>query len=256
MSDPVVTRRDGAVLHLALNRPESSNALSPEIVEALLSAIEAAPEDGVRLIVLEGTGRHFCAGFNLSDLDSLSDGDLLLRLVRIETLLQAVYHAPMPTMALVRGAAMGAGADLVAACRRRIVVGSGRFAFPGAGFGIALGTRRLAGRVGADRALEVVASGRRLDQDEALAAGLVDAVIAEDGVADEIERYAETAIRLETRILATVGSLTLDDGRAPDLSARDMAALVASASRPGLKERVVRYQESVRLAREERGRQA
>ncbi|MCR9072416.1 MAG: enoyl-CoA hydratase/isomerase family protein [Alphaproteobacteria bacterium] len=254
MSDPVAARRDGAVLHLALNRPESSNALSPEIVEALLSAIDAAAEDGVRLIVFEGMGKHFCAGFNLSDLDSLSDGDLLLRLVRIETLLQAVYRAPMPTMALVRGAAMGAGADLVAACRRRLVVGTGRFAFPGAGFGIALGTRRLAGRVGSDRAMEIIAGGGLLDQDEAVAVGLIDAVIAEDAVDDEIGRYAAMAARLEPGTLATVGSLTLDDGRSEDLGARDMAALVASASRPGLKDRVVRYQENVRSAREQRGR--
>ena len=251
MSAPVLVTRDGAILRLTLNRAERSNALGPDIVETLLTAVEAAPGDGVRLIVLEGEGKHFCAGFDLGDLDSLSDGDLLLRLVRIETLLQTVYHAPVPTMALVRGAAMGAGADLVAACRRRIVVGSGRFAFPGAGFGIALGTHRLAGRVGPDRALEIVAGGRRLDQDEALALGLIDAVVDEDAVSAEIEKYAAMAGRLESGILATVGELTLDDGRA-----RDMAALVASASRPGLKDRVVRYQEGVKRARDARGRQS
>ncbi|WP_420562145.1 enoyl-CoA hydratase/isomerase family protein [Thalassobaculum sp.] len=249
MSDPVLATRDGAVLRLSLNRAERSNALGPDIVEALLPAVEGAPGDGVRLLVLEGEGKHFCAGFDLSELDTLSDGDLLLRLVRIETLLQAVYHAPVPTLALVRGAAMGAGADLVAACRRRIVVGSGRFAFPGAGFGIALGTRRLAGRVGQDRALEIVAGGRRLDQDEALSLGLIDAVIDEDGIAGEIDRATAMATRLESGILATVSGLTLEDGRA-----RDMAALVASASRPGLKDRVMRYQEEVKRARDARGR--
>lgn len=249
MSDPVVARRDGAVLHLSLNRLERSNALGPDIVEALISAVTAAPDEDARLIVLEGEGKHFCAGFDLGDLDAISDGDLLLRLVRIETLLQAVYHAPIATMALVRGAAMGAGADLVAACRYRVVVGTGRFAFPGAGFGIALGTRRLAGRVGSDRALDIVASGRRLDQDEALEIGLVDRVLAEEDVAGEIARAAATADRLEIGTLGMVADLTLEDGRA-----RDMAALVASASRPGLKDRVMRYQEEVRRAREERGR--
>ena len=249
MSDAVLATRDGAILRLSLNRAERSNALGPDIVETLISAVEAAPGEGVRLIVLEGEGKHFCAGFDLSDLDALSDGDLLLRLVRIETMLQAVYHAPVPTLAIVRGAAMGAGADLVAACRRRIVVGSGRFAFPGAGFGIALGTRRLAGRVGSDTALEIVAGGRRLDQDEALALGLVDAVIDENALAGEIDRAAKIATRLESGILSRVAGLTLEDGRD-----RDMAALVASASRPGLKERVERYQEEVRRSRDARGR--
>jgi len=251
VSDPVLQWREDGVLRLTLNRPERSNALGPDIVEALLTAVTAAPAEGARLIALQGEGKHFCAGFDLGDLDDLSDGDLLLRLVRIETLLQAVHHAPVPTVALARGAAMGAGADLVAACRYRLVVGGARFAFPGAGFGIALGTRRLAARIGDGPALDLVAGGRRIDQDEALALGLVDRVITEDGVAAELARLCAMADRLESGTLATVAELTLEDGRA-----RDMAALVASASRPGLKDRVARYQDEVRRAREQRGRQS
>lgn len=246
-SDPVVSRREGDVLRLALNRPERSNALGPDIVEALLSAVDAAPAAGVRLIVLEGVGKHFCAGFDLGGLDALGDGDLLLRLVRIETLLQTVHHAPVSTMAVVRGAAMGAGADLVAACERRLVVGAARFAFPGAGFGIALGTRRLAERLGGDAARDLIASGRRIDQNAAQVLGLIDRIIGEDDLAGEIDRARATAGRLDGETQAAINRLTMEDGRA-----RDMAALVASASRPGLKDRIAVYLDSVERERRSR----
>lgn len=247
MSEPVTATRDGPTLRLGLNRPDRSNALGTDIVEALLAAVTTAPDEGVRLIVLEGEGRHFCAGFDLGDLETLSDGDLLLRLVRIETLLQAVHHAPVATLALVRGAAMGAGADLVAACQRRLVVGEARFAFPGAGFGIALGTRRLAARVGGAAARDLISSGRRIDQDEAMSLGLIDRIVTEEQVGGEVAGLAASAARLDAATTAAIWGLTVEDGRAGD-----MAAFVASASRPGLKARVAHYLAAVEEARRKR----
>ena len=100
---------------LTLQRPERGNALGPELVEALISAAEAAIADpAVHTLVLRGAGRHFCTGLDLSDLATLSDGDLLLRLVRIETLLALLWHAPIRTVALAHGRTWGAGADLFA----------------------------------------------------------------------------------------------------------------------------------------------
>lgn len=103
------------VLRLTLNRPDKANALDAEIVEGLLDGIAAACGNETRLLVLAGAGRHFCAGFDLSDLDTISDGDLLHRFVRIETLLQTVFHLPFATLALAHGRVMGAGADLFGA---------------------------------------------------------------------------------------------------------------------------------------------
>ncbi|MFC1560534.1 enoyl-CoA hydratase/isomerase family protein, partial [Pseudomonadota bacterium] len=116
--------QQGDLLQLTLNRPSSANALSPELTEALIQALTQTA--GVRLCVIRGAGRHFCAGFDLSDLDSLSDGDLLWRFLRIETLLQAVYHAPFAVVALGHGQMVGAGADLFAACWRRIAAADTR----------------------------------------------------------------------------------------------------------------------------------
>ena len=95
--------RDETATKLMLNRPDKANALSVELVEALLAAVAAACGDGTRLLVLRGEGKNFCAGFDFSDLEQQSDGDLLHRFVRMELLLQALYHAPMATLALCHG---------------------------------------------------------------------------------------------------------------------------------------------------------
>jgi enoyl-CoA hydratase len=109
--DPLLIHRVGAVTELVLNRPDKANALNARLVEALLDAISHAATTDAKLLLLRGEGRHFCAGFDFSDLDHQSDGDLLHRFVRIEQLLQALHHAPLTTLALCHGSAFGAGAD-------------------------------------------------------------------------------------------------------------------------------------------------
>ena len=114
MSEILLTeRRDDAVAILTLNRPERGNALSPALVEALAAALATAAADGTRLLVLRGNGRHFCTGFDLTDLEAQSDGDLVLRILRVERLLQAIFHAPFHTMALAHGRVTGAGAEML-----------------------------------------------------------------------------------------------------------------------------------------------
>jgi enoyl-CoA hydratase/carnithine racemase len=131
----VILSREGDVATLALNRPARGNALGPELVQALEEGFDAALAGNARLIVLRGEGRHFCTGFDLTDLEALSDGDLLLRVVRIEQLLQRIHAAPVTTLAIATGRTFGAGADLFAACDHRIAVEGASFAFPGPAFG-------------------------------------------------------------------------------------------------------------------------
>ncbi len=240
MTPPVSEAWRGDVVTLTLDRPERRNALGPDMAEALLDAVQRAPADGARLLVFQGAGDHFCAGFDLSDLEVLSDGDLLARFVRIELLLQAVRYAPIPTVAVVQGAAIGAGADLVVSCEHRMVVDKATFAFPGAGFGIALGTGRLADRVGETVARDLVGSGRRFGAEEALRVGMINQITTAAGIGDGLAELENRARRLEASTQAAVNALTVSDRRD-----RDLAALVASAARPGLKSRVQRYLESL-----------
>lgn len=233
------------IAELTLSRPERGNALGPDLVEAALEALEQSVAKRARLIVLRGAGRHFCTGFDLSGLAQLSDGDLLLRVVRIETLLQAVHHAPVPTLAVAHGSTFGAGADLVAACQLRWALPGARFAFPGAGFGLALGTRRLALRVGGEAARDLVGSGRRIDADEAAALGLVQRLVGPDALGAEIAAVAGRLV-IDAETAARIWSLT-----SPDTRDADMAALVSSAARPGLGDRIAAYVAALKASRGE-----
>ncbi|MFO1327903.1 MAG: enoyl-CoA hydratase/isomerase family protein [Rubrivivax sp.] len=223
-------QRDGAALTLTLARPERGNALAPALVEALLDAVQAASADAtLHTLVLRAEGRHFCTGLDLSDLDRTQDADWLWRLVRIETLLDALWRCPLATVALAQGRAWGAGADLFAACERRIAAPDASFRFPGAQFGIVLGTRRLAERIGSDAARALVTGGGTLDAPQALAAGLATAIGSDvDGPAPAVDAPTAAAIRAATR------------RDAPDA---DLAALVRSAAQPGLVERMRAYRE-------------
>lgn len=244
----LLMQRDGDLLRLTLNRPDKGNALSRDLVQALTDAIDAAcSDDGLRLLVLCGAGRHFCTGFDLSDLDSETDDSLLARFTRVELLLQAVHAAPFPTLALAHGRTMGAGADLFAACSERWIVDDASFAFPGAGFGLVLGSARLAALVGHTRAAEWIESGAGIDAGTACAAGLATRRIETDAVEPEMERLRTRACRLDRGTLlgihAALAAQRRPRGAAGD--AQDLAHLVRSAARPGLRERIAAYRSAM-----------
>ena len=258
---PIALQISDGIAIIELNRPQRGNALSSELVEAALDAVQSACRDqSVHTLMFSGAGRHFCTGFDLDGLESQSDGDLLLRFARIEALLDAVWRAPVRTVAIAQGRTWGAGADLFAACDLRIAVTGASFRFPGAGFGIVLGTRRLAERVGTERARAWVSDGATVEAEQALACGLAsrlfDAVQAGDdwrqlacGPAPAIDRDTLAMIRAASRSTGAPGGDMLADA--------DLAALVRSATRsitpgkagPGLRERIAAYRDRTRAAR-------
>lgn len=247
----LISRRDGGVLHLQLNRPDKGNALSSTLVNALTEAIEAAARDEhLRLLVLSGAGRHFCTGFDLSNLDIETDDSLLARFVRVELLLQAVHAAPFTTLALAHGHTMGAGADLFAACDERWIVGDAQFAFPGAGFGLVLGTARLAGLVGASHAAEWIEGGKTIDADAACAGGLATRCIDAQALDDECDRLRQRVSRLDPATQRAIHTAigAGQHSRGPTGDTEDLARLVRSAARPGLRDRIAAYRAAMRKA--------
>jgi enoyl-CoA hydratase len=238
----LVRRRDAGVRReLTLSLAEKGNALSDSVVSELATALDTAERDGVRLIVLRGEGRNFCTGFDLSDIGEASDADLLARFIRVEMLLARVWTMPVPVIGVAHGRTWGAGADLFAACGRRLALSSARFAFPGSGFGLVLGARRLGVRIGADAARRLVSAGQEIDANSAKALGLVEDIVAEealnailDGEAHAIARPdAQTAIALSAALAERSG-----------LVDADLANLVRSAVRPGLKNRIAAYRQA------------
>lgn len=239
MNDELIRRHEGHYTHLTLNRPHKANALSAALVEALLDAVEYACTDGTRLLVLDGAGTHFCAGFDFSGYQEQSEGDLALRFIRIETLLQQLHHAPFATLVCAHGRIFGAGADLVAACGVRAAAPGTTFRMPGLRFGVVLGTRRLVARVGADRARDILSASRTFDADEALRISFLTHVAAP---ADWPALIATA--RANCELLTPAAASALHQRTATDTRAADMAALVASVSLPGLKERIRSYRET------------
>jgi enoyl-CoA hydratase/carnithine racemase len=242
----LLIERDRALLQLTLNRPHSANALNPELTEALIEALAEAQD--IRLCVIRGSGRHFCAGFDLSELEQLSDGDLLWRFLRIETLLQAVHHAPFATLALGHGQIVGAGADLFAACGRRVTSAEARLRFPGWNFELALGTRRLTRQVGQDAVRDLLIDSKSISAEQGLACGLVTDLCSADQWPSLQAELLQRACALSPTALARMLELTLHDSRSEDL-----AAIVQSAGRPGLKQRIMNYRQRVTTAANQPG---
>lgn len=224
------------VATFTLRRASRGNALASELVESLLGALsDAMPDPAVQMIVLRGEGKHFCTGFDLDGLESQSDGDLLQRFVRIETLLSMLWHAPKRTVAIATGRTWGAGADIVAACDDRLADRATRFRFPGANFGIVLGTRRLASRVGEDLARRWVTESTEITAEQAVATGLLTDIVEPDSQ-DAWIVSRMNGLQVEHDVVASVHRATR-----VDMSDTDLAELVRSAAKPGLRKRIESY---------------
>lgn len=229
-------------LTLTLDRSSKGNALSPALVEALHAALDMAQTEAASHVVLRGNGRHFCTGFDLGDLDEADDATLLYRFVRLELLLSRFWSAPFPTIAIAHGRCVGAGADLVVACDRRLVVDNASFRFPGAAFGIVLGTRRLARSIGAAPARQLVTSGATLSAEAACDIGLATDRTTATGIGEALD-----AIRgAETKLDLTTWNALRERARDESGEDGDLAALVRSAARPGLAQRMRAYRDGAR----------
>jgi enoyl-CoA hydratase/carnithine racemase len=221
---------------VSLDRPEKANALSAELVEALHAAVAQAGSAGVPVLAFRGNGRNLSAGFDFAGFEDQSEGDLLLRFVRIEQLLQAIARSPCLTVALAHGRNFGAGVDLFAACRWRIAAPDATFRMPGLGFGLVLGTRRFAAIVGRDKAREVLEELQTFDAAAARAMGFVRATAPAHEWSALIVQAVEAAAKLEPENRAALYR-TLDSASHD----ADLADLARSAAAPGIKARIRAY---------------
>jgi len=230
-----VDQRDG-IWTITLTRQNKRNALSGELVDSLLDAVQHAHKQQARVLVFRGQGRNFSAGFDFSDIDTQSEGDLVLRFVRIEMLLQAVATSPCLTVALAHGKNFGAGVDLFAVCRERIASADTTFRMPGLKFGLVLGTRRFGDIVGKERAAQVLEEATTFNVAQALNMGFVHQLVEPDGWGGIVNRASIKAYALDDSSRAALYHVLAS--QQPDT---DMACLVRSAAQPGLKDRVAKY---------------
>jgi len=233
---PVRIERTDTHLTVTLNRPQKLNAFSADLIEQLIAVFDQAASEDVPLVALRGEGRCFSAGFDMGDVGRYSDGDLLLRFVRIETLLQRVAAFPGLTLALVHGRNFGAGVDLIAACKLRIAAPDATFRMPGLKFDLVLGTRRFASIVGVTTARRLLETSATFTAPEAASMGFIESVSTIEQWPAAIAQAVDRSAGLSKRARAG-----LHEALHREMDDADLAALVRSASEPGLGERIASY---------------
>jgi enoyl-CoA hydratase len=188
----VATQREGAVAVVLLNRPEQLNALSDALMDELVRTLEELDRDeSVRAIVLGGSERAFAAGADIVELAQASAIDLYYQR-RVERW-DAIRGLWTPLVAAVSGYCLGGGCELALSCDLIVASETAQFGQPETGLGIipgAGGTQRLTRAVGKAVAMDVILSGRRLNANEALQAGIVARVVAKEAWLDEAKRVA------------------------------------------------------------------
>lgn len=201
------------VLELRLNRPERLNALSREMVTDLAQRVASAPDQGARVLLLRGSGRAFCAGADLKERAQMTPEDRYAHNRAINAAANAIAAAPLPTIAVVNGLALGGGCELALACDLRFaaetaVIGLTEAkigAIPGAG-----GTQRLPRLVGTARALEMMYSGEPINAQTAERWGLVNAVTSVEELDAHVLRVAELLASRSPSAAATLKRVVHD----------------------------------------------
>jgi methylglutaconyl-CoA hydratase len=223
MTAPLDSRRDAGVLTLTLNRPDKRNALSASLVEALHQALESADLDPeVRVVMVTGAGKDFCAGADLEELlasaDTAPEANEAAAL-RLGGLFSRLRQLPKPVVAVVRGRALAGGAGLMTACDIVLAGAGAQVGYPEVqrGFVPAMVMTTLRRLVGEKVALDLVLTGRSLGAEEALSRGLVSRVVPDDALDREARELASALAAAPASALALTKRLFYQlDGQSHD----------------------------------------
>jgi len=210
MDSVLLLEREGPVATLIMNRPQTKNALDPELLSALAAGLSNVADDPeVRAVVLTGAGDAFCSGADLKgalgDLDL--GADLGPRIAQFHSLIRAIVHARKPFIAAVRGPAVGFGADLALACDLRVFSPKAYLQEKFVAIGLMPdggGSFWLPRLVGIGRALEYLLLGTPIDASLALELGLTNRVA--DDERGEAKKLAATLAAGPPLALAAIKS--------------------------------------------------
>ncbi len=222
----VVRETADAIAVLTLDDPARLNALSTAMISALRAEIEAAAADpDVRVIVLRGAGKAFCAGHDLSEMSaarqSEDSGRVFFELLFDDcaALMKAIRVAPQPVIAEVGGVAVAAGCQLVASCDLAVAAEEALFGVNGVNIGLFCSTPMVAltRNVGRKAAFEMLTTGALISASRAAELGLVNRVVAHDDLAAETHRMARTiagklgpAVALGKRVFHEQADMDID----------------------------------------------
>ena len=224
--------KENRVATVRLNRPDALNALNPEMLAQLSSGVaEAGNDKSIKALVIRGEGRAFCAGADLNYFQSTFEEPALLPgyLDQIKDTLCQIEELPIPAIAVVHGFALAGGLELMMACDMALVADDARIGDQHVNFGLIPGggsTQRLPRRVGLQRAMELLTTGRWLSGAEAAEWGLALRSVPAQGLDDALEKLLESLRTKSREGLSLIKSVTL---RGMGLSIDDGVALESHA---------------------------
>lgn len=198
-ADQVLLREDQAgICTLTLNRPHHYNALSEDLIAALQQSLDAIAGDrSVRVVVLTGAGRGFCAGHDLKEMYPHSDRAYFEDLfTRCNRMMQSIISLPQPVIAKVHGLATANGCQLVSICDLAVAADSAQFALCGVKLGLFCSTPSVgvSRNVLRKRAFEMLVTGEFVDAHTAVQDGLINRAVPDYQLDAEIKRLAESII--------------------------------------------------------------
>ena len=218
---PVLYKIDGVVARVTLNRPEKRNALNESLINHLKVTLAAcAGEDSIRTVVIDGAGKDFCAGADLSELQRIATASIAENVTDARSLMELftlIRSIGVPVIATVRGRALAGGCGLATACDLVLASSSARFGYPEVkiGFVPAMVMAILRRNVPEKQAFELLTRGSEMSADEAKSLGLVNQVFADEKFDEEVTTYVNVFAKLSrTAVSLTKTLLYQTDGMA------------------------------------------
>ena len=214
--NPIVLKEElkSCLLRLTLNNPQSKNALSEDMISALINSIDSASNDhSIKVIIIAASGNVFCAGHDLKEItearESEDSGDRYYKNLfdSCSSLMQLIVNSPKPIIAQVDGVATAAGCQLVASCDLAIASDVSKFATPGVNIGLFCSTPMVAlsRNVHKKNAMEMLLTGDMIDSHKAKEIGLINDYIG-------VEELTSTVMALADKI-ASKPTLTIATGK-------------------------------------------
>jgi len=217
--DTVQLAIDSGVATISLNRPDKRNAISYQLIDELLAALDEVAKSLAQILILTGAGKAFCAGMDLENLktligrspeQSLADSETMARLFR------SLYDFPKPTIAAVNGAAIAGGCGLATLCDFTLAVPEAKFGYTEVriGFVPAIVSTFLLRQIGEKHARDLLLTGRIIDAEEARRMGLVNEIVAPERLLNRAGELATQLMENSPASLICTKRLLSDQARA------------------------------------------
>ncbi len=210
---------DSALATITLNRPDKRNAVSYELIDDLIRALDEVSKSSARILILTGAGKAFCSGLDLDDLKALIGRTPAQNLKDSRTmvsLFRSLYEFPKPTIAAVNGAAIAGGTGLALLCDFTLAVPEAKFGYTEVriGFVPAIVSTFLLRQVGEKIARDLLLTGRIFDAAEALKMGLINEIVPAEKLLDRARELAALLAENSPLSLLHTKRLLTDHARA------------------------------------------